>query len=45
MIEKEVERLEHAKFIEEMADRRDRNSYNKMCIKLNELKKIVKANE
>ena len=44
-IKKEIERLEHAKFIEEMADRLDRNSYNKICIKLNELKKIVKANE
>lgn len=44
-IKKEIERLEHAKFIEEMADRLDRNSYNKICIELNELKKIVKANE
>ncbi len=44
-IKKEIERLEHAKFIEEMADRLDRNSYNKICIELNELKKILKANE
>ena len=44
-IKKEIERLEHAKFIEEMADRLDWNSYNKICIELNELKKIIKANE
>ena len=43
-IKKEIERLENAKFIEEMADRLDRDSYDKICIELNELKKIVKAN-
>lgn len=41
----ELEKLEDAKFLEEMADRLNYKNYDSICNKINTINEILKANE